>query len=191
MFSRVMGSPSSLSRIALLRALYRKQYLTPTIILDNSELEWTRDTRARSIPGCAHHKFVKTTPKPNATKNKSGDEFPLPEVLPEEPSDVPVGDADEDVDDMTVLKDGVPETEDADGAFVDDAVESVLALVVKACLTTIRAPSTMAWLRWAIFVSTDEDVAFAKNSNGGYHDLAKGITARTAMVDRLATGRTL
>lgn len=170
MFSRVIGSPSPLSRIALLRALYRKQYLTPTIILnDNSELEWTRDIiRARSIPGCAHHKFVKTTPKPNATKNKSGDEFWVDGVLPEE--SVPVGDGDGDVDDVTTLDVGVPEA-DVGGAGVDD-VKSVFALVVRACLTTIRAPSTMAGLRWAIF-SMDEYVAFTENSDGGYHGLTQ------------------
>lgn len=33
MFSMLMGSPSSPRRAARLRALYRKQYLTPTMIL--------------------------------------------------------------------------------------------------------------------------------------------------------------
>jgi hypothetical protein len=52
MFSRLIGSTSSPFRIARLRALYRKQYFTPTII----------------------HKFVKTTPKPSATKKRSGED---------------------------------------------------------------------------------------------------------------------
>jgi hypothetical protein len=68
MFSRLIGSTSSPFRNARLRALYRKQYLTPTIILREivSEVEL--------IPlMAAYHKFVNTTPKPNATKKSKGE----------------------------------------------------------------------------------------------------------------------
>lgn len=59
MFSKLIGSGSSPFRIARLRALYRKQYLTPTMI----------------------HRFVKTTPKPSATKNSSGELVGPPGLL--------------------------------------------------------------------------------------------------------------
>lgn len=79
-----------------------------------------------------------------------------------------------DVDDMTILDVGVPET-DAEDPGVDDGkgvlVVAVVA-VVMACLTTIRAPSARAWLRYAI-LSTGERVIFAKNSHEGYHGLTK------------------
>jgi hypothetical protein len=112
---------------------------------------------------------VKTTPKPSATKNRSGDEFWLccGGVLGE-PLDalVPEGDGDAEADVEAILDVGVPETDDDAGRTegVDDTS------VFVACLTTIRAPSTTAWLRIAI-LSTRNCVAFAKNSYDSYHGL--------------------
>lgn len=123
----------------------------------------------------AHHKFVKTTPKPNATKNRSGDEFWLccGGVLPGDPLDalVSVGEGEGETDVGPILDAGVPENVDDAGATdgVDDA-NRVFVLAVTACLTTIRAPSTKAWLSSAI-LSTGRSVQFAKNSHDGYHAL--------------------
>jgi hypothetical protein len=67
MFSMLIGSPSSFMRIWRLRALYLKQYLTPTII----------------------QRLVKTTPKPRATKKSNGDELDPPLLLPPPPPPPP------------------------------------------------------------------------------------------------------
>ncbi len=138
------------------------------------ELDWTRDISAETIPDCAHHRFVKTTPKPSATKKRSGDEFwpccgggvlPLAGLV-----SVEDGDAETDVE--PILDVGVPEIVDDTGAPVEMADgKSVFVPVVTACLTTIRAPSTKAWLRRAIS-STCNCVGFAKNRYDGYHGLA-------------------
>jgi len=107
-----MGSPSSFIRSARFRALYRKQYLTPTMI----------------------HKFVKTTPKPSATKNRSGDEL-LPDggLAGGGPPGEPVADGDVDVVELLFV--GVVPV----GAGVDP--RSVADIV---CLTTMRTPSARA-----------------------------------------------
>lgn len=64
----------------------------------------------------AHHKFVKTTPKPSATKNRSGDEVgPVPTFGLLEGDDAVVGDGDDctnvlvrpESDDRVALVDGV------------------------------------------------------------------------------------
>lgn len=78
-----------------MRWLYLKQYLTPTIIL-NSKLEMIR---ARTPDAEAHHKLVKTTPNPRATKKSSGELGPL---LPLEGEPVDEGVADVDADDVEV-----------------------------------------------------------------------------------------
>jgi hypothetical protein len=68
--------------------LYRKQYFTPTIILNQLQLlnfVWTPDAFREKITQIqeAYHRFVKTTPKPSATKNKRGE---LVAFVPPEPS---------------------------------------------------------------------------------------------------------
>lgn len=121
------------------------------------------------------HKFVKTTPKPSATKNRSGDEFWLccGGVLPGDPLDAPVsvGEGEAETDVGLILDAGVPENVDEAGTTdgVDDG-KRVFVLAVTACLTTIRAPSTKTWLSRAIS-STGRCVEFAKNSHDCYHGL--------------------
>ena len=99
MFSRLMGSPfSSKPRSCRLRALYRKQYLTPTMILDAVVLLG----ETKCLIGCAsntsrpgsdtHHRLVNTTPKPSATKNSNGLLPPVP-PSPESGLFVPAGSA--------------------------------------------------------------------------------------------------
>lgn len=80
MFSRTIGSgPSPAACRARLRALYLKQYLTPTIILCMMSVcgtMWAVDPWFAT-----YHKLVKTTPKPRATKKSSGElvvELPPP-----------------------------------------------------------------------------------------------------------------
>jgi hypothetical protein len=119
-FSRLIGSTSSPFRIARLRALYLKQYLTPTII----------------------HKFVKTTPKPNATKKSSGEEVgPVPGLL------VCV--------DIVVAAEAVADVGDgievASGKGEVDCVPSSPLLCTS--LSTTWNTSTMTWLRIAIFAA--------------------------------------
>ena len=90
---------------------------------------------------------MKTTPKPKATKNRSGDEllFCGGGLLPWPPLDaVSVGDGDEEVDDETILDVGLPVTETPGETADDGKAVTVPALVATACLTTIRAPSTKA-----------------------------------------------
>ena len=62
--------------------MYRKQYLTPTIILGD-----VRRKHHAIAPASAYHKFVKTTPKPSATKKSSGELVgpPLPPPPPPPP----------------------------------------------------------------------------------------------------------
>jgi hypothetical protein len=87
MLSRLMGSTSSPFRRARLRALYRKQYLTPTMILRGSVY---LDDAGRIT---AHHRFVKTTPKPKATKKSKG-ELPPPPLPVDAADEVALGAAD-------------------------------------------------------------------------------------------------
>jgi len=100
--------------------LYRKQYLTPTII----------------------HKFVKTTPNPNATKKSSGE---LCELLPPPPPppgvaggcvSVGVG--------LTVLVDDETGVEGV--AELTALVTAVVTADVVACRTRRPAPCTRAGL---------------------------------------------
>lgn len=56
--------------------MYLKQYLTPTIILKMNKYCVRQGFGGKE----AYHKLVKTTPKPRATKNKSG-ELVGPELL--------------------------------------------------------------------------------------------------------------
>lgn len=80
----LIGSPSSPIRKARLRALYRKQYLTPTMILglalgksgrgiQGTRMQITIGMTRRWVNRSTYHKFVKTTPKPRATKNSNGE----------------------------------------------------------------------------------------------------------------------
>ena len=109
-----------------------------------------------------HQRLVKTTPKPNATKNRRGDELlPPPLLLPFGPpplspllagGSVVVG---ADVVDVGTPVDVVPVGADVVVTCVcgvDDAAE---VRVLSVCLTTIRAPSTTAGLIKAIFRTTN------------------------------------
>jgi hypothetical protein len=50
--------------------LYLKQYLTPTMILG---LISSHTPHSEQPAAQTYHRFVKTTPKPRATKNSNGD----------------------------------------------------------------------------------------------------------------------
>ena len=126
---------------------------------------------------CAHHRFVKTTPKPSATKNRRGDEL-LPccgggvgELLATPPDGSVVVEAGGRlvVDGPEVKGVGVPDGVDEEKG-VDVVDGSTLSVADDtACLTTMRAPSTRTWLRMAILSMVD-CVGFAKRSSG-YHGL--------------------
>jgi len=60
--------------------LYLKQYLTPTIILSKTRVsQWirwhcaTNGDKSNLFALLTYHRFVKTTPKPRATKKRSGE----------------------------------------------------------------------------------------------------------------------
>lgn len=59
----------------------------------------------------AHHRFVKTTPNPRATKNSSG-ELPPPPLPPLPDDEVALGEAEVAVCDMTRVLEGVDEMAD-------------------------------------------------------------------------------
>lgn len=120
----------------------------------------------------AHHKLVKTTPNPNATKNRRGDELwfcgcdGLVPVLAGGPLSVVDGGADVDAGTILDVMLPVDSVGDDETGEVDDA-KITLADVVTACLTTIRAPSTSASLRKAI-VTPCKSVGAEKRSCDGY-----------------------
>jgi hypothetical protein len=134
------------------------------ILIRELELDCTQDISARSIPDYAHHKFVKTTPKPSATKNRSGDEFWPPCCcggcvgVGEPLAKVSVGDGVGAVVDITTLDMGVPPTDpDGEGKGCAPPVGAgKLALDAATCLITMRAPSARTWLRIAILSIREE-----------------------------------
>jgi hypothetical protein len=109
----------------------------------------------------AHHRLVKTTPKPNATKNRRGEEFELccgllfPPELPVCPlaavSDADGDDAEaDDTDDGIMLDESPLDVGDALGVEVE-AKELMMDPVVAAAPDTVsrairRTPSTNTWL---------------------------------------------
>lgn len=158
----LIGSPSSL-RIARFRALYLKQYLTPTMILSNvrgpSAIVSFHQTST-------HQRFVKTTPNPSATKKRRDDEFPAPPLLSlppwfsfPAPEFAPpltrvllsAGEA-PGVVEGTAVGDGEPVAlrEMVAGVWVGEE-RIIVAAVSVACLTTIRAASNTTGLRYAMF----------------------------------------
>ena len=162
----LIGSPSSL-RIARFRALYLKQYLTPTMILSNvrgpSAIVSLHQTST-------HQRFVKTTPNPSATKKRRDDEFPVPPPLLSlppwfsfpAPGFAPpltrvllsAGEAPGGVE-GTAVGDGEPVAlrEMVAGVWVAEEIIIVAAVaaVSVACLTTTRAASNTTGLRYAMF----------------------------------------
>jgi hypothetical protein len=161
MFSMLIGSPSSL-RIARFRALYLKQYLTPTMILSS-----VRGPSAIMpfYQTSTHQRFVKTTPNPSATKKRRDDEFPpLLSLLPPwvsfpAPGFAPpftrvllsAGEAPGGVEGAAV-GDGEPVAlrEMVAGVGVAE-VRIIVAAVSVACLTTTRAASNTTGLMYAMF----------------------------------------
>lgn len=111
------------------------------------------------------HRLVKTTPNPNATKNRRGEEFELccgelfPPELPGCPlaavSEADADDADaDDTDDGIVLDETPLDVTNALGVEVE-AKELMMDVVVAAAPDTVslamrRTPSTKTWLMNAI-----------------------------------------
>lgn len=141
MFSMWMGSPSSFVMFrARLRALYLKQYLTPTMILPDALDErrelWKQDNQLRDkwawVYVCqdgqarrAYQRFVKTTPKPKATKKRRGELEPLLLLL--------------------LLELFVLEGMAVCGLVTSDDVAVADCVVVVAALTTMWATSPRTW----------------------------------------------
>jgi hypothetical protein len=162
MFSRLIGSPfSSSPRNWRLRALYRKQYLTPTMILlifvspcfadvitEDSHILVLRDN-------FSYQRFVKTTPNPRATKNSKGELVPVPPPPPLFGFDVEVASAasvEESVGDAAELvMDDAAVVDAADVALLmaEEMADVTAELVVSAAcrataLATAWAPSRKA-----------------------------------------------
>lgn len=71
MLPRSIMSPFCSASIACLaRWLYRKQYLTPTMILHSTHV--SDSWYCYTLKAITDQRFVNTTPKPRATKNSNG-----------------------------------------------------------------------------------------------------------------------
>ncbi len=127
--------------------MYRKQYLTPTMIL----FQLVRKLGAgepRAPYRRTHHRIVKTTPNPSATKKSRGDELLL---LLGVLVGVLVGSAAVVLATETVADPGGPGVDDVPTKEVVDDTK-VEAVVDAACLKIILAPSTTAGLIKAMSV---------------------------------------